>query len=130
MSTVVAVRAKAQKKARPLPPLQNGDHLTRAEFERRNAAQPDIKKAELIEGIVHMPSPFHHDKHSKPHSRIVGWLFNYVVATPGTDFGDNATIRPDYFWVDDLAGLLQALQAGLASPEHAAFVARLRDNPA
>ncbi len=78
-----------------LPPLQNGDHLTRAEFERRYAAHPHLKKAELIEGVVHMPSPVHHEKHSKPHSRMVGWLFNYVMATPGTDFGDNATVRLD-----------------------------------
>lgn len=42
-----------------------------------------------------MPSPVHLDKHSKPHSRIVGWLFNYVAGTPGTDFGDNAMVRLD-----------------------------------
>lgn len=35
-----------------LPPLQSGDRLTRSEFERRYAADPHIKKAELIEGIV------------------------------------------------------------------------------
>jgi len=86
---------KQESRGRRPPPLFNGDHLTRAEFERRYAAQPHIKKAELIEGVVHMPSPVHLDKHSKPHSRIVGWLFNYVAATPGTDFGDNATVRLD-----------------------------------
>lgn len=78
-----------------VPPLANGDHLTRAEFERRYAAHPHIKKAELIEGVVYRPSPVHLEKHSKPHSRIVGWLFNYAAATPGTDFGDNATVRLD-----------------------------------
>jgi hypothetical protein len=36
------------------PPLQNGDRLTRAEFERRYEATPDLKKAELIDGIVHI----------------------------------------------------------------------------
>lgn len=77
------------------PPLFNGDHLTRAEFERRYAAMPHLKKAELIEGVVYMPSPVHLEKHSKPHSRVIGWLFNYVAATPGTDFGDNATVRLD-----------------------------------
>ena len=77
------------------PPLFNGDHLTRVEFERRYTAQPHLNKAELIEGVVYMPSPVHLENHSKPHSRIVGWLFNYVAATPGTDFGDNATVRLD-----------------------------------
>jgi hypothetical protein len=33
------------------PPLQQGDVLTRGEFLRRYAAMPDLKKAELIEGI-------------------------------------------------------------------------------
>ncbi|MCB0127791.1 MAG: hypothetical protein KDE58_36250, partial [Caldilineaceae bacterium] len=38
-----------------IPPLQPGDFLTRAEFERRYHNHPDLKKAELIEGIVYMP---------------------------------------------------------------------------
>lgn len=80
---------------RPLPPLINGDHLSRVEFERRYNAQPQIKKAELIEGIVYMPSPVHLEKHSKPHSRIVMLLGNYAAATPGVDFGDNVTLRLD-----------------------------------
>jgi hypothetical protein len=33
-----------------VPLLENGDHLSRAEFERRYDAMPDLKKAELIEG--------------------------------------------------------------------------------
>ncbi|MCI0525278.1 MAG: hypothetical protein L0Y75_08465, partial [Acidobacteria bacterium] len=37
-----------------IPPLEPGDRLTRDEFERRYAAMPDLKKAELIEGIVYM----------------------------------------------------------------------------
>ena len=95
-TTTLAPRTtKRDKQEQQIPPLFNGDHLTRAEFERRYAAQPHLKKAELIEGVVYMPSPVHLDKHSKPHSRIIGWLFNYVAATPGTDFGDNATVRLD-----------------------------------
>src|SRR4051812_13280510 len=45
----------------PLP-LENGDHLTRAEFERRYEAMPNVK-AELIEGVVFMASPVRHHKH-------------------------------------------------------------------
>ena len=40
-----------------IPPLENGDFLTRAEFERRYSAMPHLEKAELIEGVVYMPSP-------------------------------------------------------------------------
>jgi hypothetical protein len=40
-----------------IPPLEPGDRLTRAEFERRYEPMPQLKKAELIEGEVYMPSP-------------------------------------------------------------------------
>ena len=40
-----------------VPPLQNGDHLTVAEFERRYQAMPESIKAELIDGVVHIDSP-------------------------------------------------------------------------
>ena len=36
-----------------IPPLENGDRLTRDEFERRYDAMPNLKKAELIEGEVY-----------------------------------------------------------------------------
>jgi Uma2 family endonuclease len=76
-------------------PLENGDRMTRAEFERRYAAMPHIKKAELIEGAVYMPSPTHQAVHSRPHARIMAWLGVYWAATPGVDLGDNATVRLD-----------------------------------
>jgi hypothetical protein len=40
-----------------IPPLESGDRLTLPEFERRYSAMPDVKKAELIEGIVYVASP-------------------------------------------------------------------------
>ena len=78
-----------------IPELCAGDRLTRAEFERRYAAMPHIKKAELIEGVVYMPSPVSHNKHARPHGSIVAWVATYAAATPGTDFGDNGTVRLD-----------------------------------
>jgi len=77
------------------PPLENGDRLTRQEFERRYDAMPQIKKAELIEGVVYMPSPVRHKSHSRPHSQIMTWLGTYWAATPGVDLGDNATVKLD-----------------------------------
>ncbi|NOT54476.1 MAG: Uma2 family endonuclease, partial [Deltaproteobacteria bacterium] len=38
---------------RRVPALENGDRLTRPEFERRYEAMPHLKKAELIEGVVY-----------------------------------------------------------------------------
>jgi hypothetical protein len=56
MSTATAAR-QSTRPAEAVPPLQAGDRLTRAEFERRYRAMPDVRKAELIEGVVYMPSP-------------------------------------------------------------------------
>ncbi|MBS1249131.1 MAG: hypothetical protein MAG431_00704 [Chloroflexi bacterium] len=81
-------------KVDPLP-LENGARLSRVEFERRYAAMPHIKKAELVEGVVYMPSPVHFNKHSEPHADIIGWLTIYRAATPGLRWGDNATLRLD-----------------------------------
>src|SRR5262249_18427318 len=78
-----------------IPPLESGDRLTRHEFERRYRARPDIKKAELIEGVVYMPSPVHARSHGGPHGQIIGWLATYCAATPGVEFYDNTTVRLD-----------------------------------
>jgi Uma2 family endonuclease len=78
-----------------LPPLENGDRLTREEFERRYEAMPRLKKAELIEGVVHMPSPVRHRGHGRQHGHLITWLGTYEAATPGTEVGDNSTARLD-----------------------------------
>jgi Uma2 family endonuclease len=77
-----------------LPPLENGDRLTRREFERRYEARPDLRKAELIEGEVHVPSPVS-ASHSRLHGLIMGWLAVYCAATPGVQLHDNVTLRLD-----------------------------------
>jgi Uma2 family endonuclease len=77
-----------------LPPLENGDRLTRAEFERRYAAMPQIKKAELIEGVVYVSSPVR-VIHSQPHADFMTWLGVYRAATPGVACYDNPTVRLD-----------------------------------
>ena len=78
-----------------LPPLENGDTLVRAEFERRYGAMPEVKKAELIEGIVYMASPLRAKAHGEPHARVMVWLGTYWAAVPGLQLLDNATVRLD-----------------------------------
>src|SRR5437899_4611848 len=91
-----AVSYPESKPVKAVPPLRNGDRLTRAEFERRYAAMPHVNKAELIEGIVYMPSPVRQSTHGKPHLILGAWLGYYLSKTPGLDdFGDNATVRLD-----------------------------------
>jgi hypothetical protein len=78
-----------------LPTLENGDRLTRTEFERRDSVMPDLKKAELIEGVVYVPSPVRHRQHGSPHAHLIGWLGQYVAHTPGVEVGDNSSVRLD-----------------------------------
>ena len=85
--------------SKAIPLLENGDRLTRHEFELRYTAMPDRKKgsnkAELIEGIVYMASPLRFESHAKPHSSLVIWLGNYSIATEGAMLGIEPTVRLD-----------------------------------
>jgi Uma2 family endonuclease len=74
--------------------LENGDSLNREEFERRYTASK-IKKAELIEGIVHVASPLRFTPHGKPHSNIITWLGTYQAAIAGLEVGIEPTVRLD-----------------------------------
>ena len=78
----------------PIPPLESGDRLTRAEFERRYQATPEKFKAELIEGVVYVASPVR-SFHGVPHADLVTWLGVYRTATPGVSVADNTTTRLD-----------------------------------
>jgi len=78
-----------------LPPLESGDRLTCEEFEDRYAAMPDVKKAELIEGVVYLASPVRVKNHAQPHHDLITWLGVYRALTPGIMGCDNATVRLD-----------------------------------
>jgi Uma2 family endonuclease len=73
-----------------LPPLEAGDHLDQATFHARYEAMPPDFRAELIGGVVFVPSPLRLE-HGESHALIMGWLTNYWSATPGTSVRDNAT---------------------------------------
>jgi hypothetical protein len=53
--------------------LENGDGLSPHEFERRYAESPDIKKAELIKGVVYVASPLRFQRHAVPHGKFIIW---------------------------------------------------------
>ncbi|MBN3927307.1 Uma2 family endonuclease [Nostoc sp. NMS4] len=79
-----------------IPHLENGDKLTRYEFERRYNATPNLKKAELIEGIVYiMPAALRFRSHGQPHGWILTFLGTYEAATPGVALGIEPTVRLD-----------------------------------
>ena len=75
--------------------METGDRLTREEFERRYDAMPQLKKAELIEGVVYVPSPVRFDRHAEQQADLITWLGVYKVFTPGVRVGDNSAVRLD-----------------------------------
>ena len=77
------------------PSLESGDHLTRDEFHRRYCERPDIKKAELVEGVVYVASPVRAGAHGRPHAAVVAWLGVYQATAVGVHLLDNATVRLD-----------------------------------
>lgn len=83
-----------ETKTQGVPPLHNGDCLTRTAFERIYTAHPEIKKAELIEGVVYVSSPVN-PRHGEPHSDIIAWVGSYRAATPGIRVFDNTSLRLD-----------------------------------
>ncbi len=74
--------------------LENGDRLNRVEFERRYTAS-NIKKAELIEGLVYVASSVRFTTHAKPHAQIVGWLGTYQAMKTDLKIGIEPTVRLD-----------------------------------
>ncbi|HEY3789171.1 MAG TPA: Uma2 family endonuclease [Urbifossiella sp.] len=83
-----------QMPAMEIPLLRDGDRMDRAEFERRWDAMPDLKKAELIEGVVYIMSSLSMD-HGTPHFDLIGLMAWYRLLTKGVQGADNASIRFD-----------------------------------
>src|SRR5262249_7990323 len=71
--------------------LATGDHMTREEFHRIYAATSDTFRAELIGGIVYVPSPLKRE-HGVHHLVLGGLFAMYASRTPGIEVGDNATV--------------------------------------
>jgi Uma2 family endonuclease len=71
-------------------PLVPGERLARDEFLRRYEAMPHVKKAELIGGMVYMPSPVSRD-HGTRDNRLSTWLGVYAAFTPGCEAAANST---------------------------------------
>src|SRR5436309_9645854 len=93
---VLSTTAKSQvARQSGVPPLENGDRLSRTEFERRYEAMPHLKKAELIEGVVYVGSPVRYTQHGQPDFDVQTWLGVYRAATPGTGGAGNTTVRLD-----------------------------------
>ncbi|MGC8639791.1 MAG: Uma2 family endonuclease, partial [Isosphaeraceae bacterium] len=75
------------------PRLESGDHLTASEFLERYEAMPELKKAELIDGVVYVPSPVRWDDHGVQHGALAGFLSHYWMYTRGTQLGLSGTLK-------------------------------------
>ena len=76
-----------------IPPLQDGDHLTVEEFEHRYENMPELKRADLIDGIVHFDPYMPLSRHGEGVGSLVCWLGAYRAYTPGLEGGLNPTLR-------------------------------------
>ena len=88
--------ATKPSRTRSAPPahFENGDLLTLQEFMRRYEQMHHINKAELIEGVVHMPSPVRINLHAKPDGIMQLWLGTFA-AEHGLEAYTNATLLLD-----------------------------------
>jgi Uma2 family endonuclease len=107
---------------------------------RRYEAMPEVKKAELIHGVVYMGSPVRGNMHGAPHTIVMTWVGTYWSATPGTIGYDNSTLclaekerpQPDALLMikQDHGGNARMDEDGYVegSPEFAAEIAAERSN--
>lgn len=104
--------------------LESGDRLTRAEFHRRYCLRPDIKKAELVEGVVYVASPVRNSSHGEPVSDVATWLGVYASRHPEVRKATDATVLLDAdneVQPDALLYFRQAPAAG-ARPTHNDYI--------
>jgi Uma2 family endonuclease len=73
-----------------LAPLVEGQRLDQATFHERYEQMPAGTRAELINGVVYMPSPVGHE-HGRATVPAIVWLSYYQENTPGVDVLDNAS---------------------------------------
>jgi hypothetical protein len=103
MSTVDQPRKAA------LPLLISGQRLDQPTFHERYEAMPPETRAELVGGVVYMPSPMRGD-HGETEHTLGGWLFHYQLKTPGVKGASGATIKLN--------------QEGEPQPDRLLFIAR------
>jgi Uma2 family endonuclease len=70
--------------------LVEGQRLDQPTFHALYEAMPPGTRAELIDGVVHMPSPVG-SGHGRAQVPMIVWLNHYAEHTPGVEVLDNAT---------------------------------------
>ncbi len=70
--------------------LVDGQRLDQPTFHALYEAMPPGTRAELIDGVVHMPSPVGR-AHGRAQVPVIVWLDYYAENTPGVEVLDNTT---------------------------------------
>jgi len=119
--------------------LVEGQRLDQLTFHALYQAMPPGTRAELIDGVVYMPGPVGLE-HGEAQVSMTAWLDNYWFAQEQgalvqRPIGDDGLYRSIVFpglWLDPIAllksdtrRLRAVVDLGCATPEHAAFVAKL-----
>ena len=105
------------------PPLVAGQRLGRAEFHERYEAMPPGVRAELIGGVVYMPSPVGR-WHGNASVLAGTWVTIYQGRTPGTEASGNVTTMLDDLGEPQPDALLRILpEAGGQSRSEGSFIA-------
>ena len=124
MLAVERQSSQAENSIRRPEPLENGELMHSREFLRRYERMPQVKKAELIEGIVYMGSPVS-VRHAKPDNVMQLWLGAYACRHPDTEALTNATVILDAENTVQPDVLLRRLpaQGGLSRVNEAGYLA-------
>jgi Uma2 family endonuclease len=91
---MASVLEQSPNAASGIVPLHNGDVLNQPTFHERYAAMPPGFRAELIGGVVFVPSPAT-NWHAVHHGDVITWLGYYRIHTPGVEMLDNGTVMLD-----------------------------------
>jgi len=94
------------------PLLREGDRLTGVEFLKRWEAMPELKHAELIDGVVYCMSSPVSRPHSSAHYAVGAWLWFYESMTPGCEGGVDGT------WIMGLSDVPQPDISLRILPDH------------
>jgi Uma2 family endonuclease len=115
------------------PVLESGDRMTREEFHRIYEMSPYLKHVELIEGVVHMPSPINFERHGEYQGFVIAWFGAYAASHPEVRFSGPASIildrdnepEPDAVMVRRRGGTAQVDPRGylVGAPELAVEIA-------
>ena len=74
------------------PPLVAGQRLDQVTFHERYEAMPPETRAELVGGVVYMPSPLR-DSHGETDKDVSYWLGHYKRFTRGVRSPNNVTVK-------------------------------------